>query len=203
MRLIPPRPDGSPQIRRVDADGRWDRRAGGPLRCALLAAAIAAALLVAACGEGQGAAEAVEAREQNTVELDGLEYRVPVFRQLNPRIVPDRSFYDGPRPPDGTGVYAAFLQVCNHEGPPATPSGRIVLEDAFGERFRPVDQPGNELAYAPKELRASECLPQAGAPIAAEGAPLVFLVPFADTRERPMVLVIEGTHGDARVELDL
>lgn len=169
----------------------------------LAAAAIGAAFLVGACGEDGGSENAVEAREQNTVHLGGLGYRVPLFRQLNPRTAPDRTYYDGPPPPDGSGVYAAFIGVCNEEGAPARPSGRIFLEDAFGERFRPVAQPGNELAYAPEELAASECLPERGAALAADGAPLAFLVPFADTRERPMVLVIEGPDEDARIELDL
>ena len=166
------------------------------------------ALVTAGCGDDAQSDdarsdEAVEAREQNAVSLGGLEYRVPIFRQLNPRIAPDRALYDGPSPSADSGVFAAFIRVCNEDGPRATPTGRIFLEDAFGERFYPVEQPENERAYAPEPLAASECLPGADDPAATDGAPLAFLVPLSDTRERPMVLVIDGAQDDARIELDL
>jgi hypothetical protein len=82
-------------------------------------------------------------------------------------------------------------------------TARIVLEDAFGERFTPVAQPRNEIAYAPKRLSASECLPPADDRRAADGAPLAFVVPFSDTRERPLILVLEDQGRSARIELDL
>jgi hypothetical protein len=66
---------------------------------------------VAGCADdgGAGGGEAVEAREQNEVRLGGVECRVPTFRQLNPRIEPDDTFYDEPPPGEGSGVYAAFI----------------------------------------------------------------------------------------------
>ena len=79
----------------------------------LVVAGVALALLVAAgCGDdaGDASADLVDAREQNEVRLDGLLYRVAIFRQLNPRIAPDRSYYDGSPPPEGEGIYAAFVR---------------------------------------------------------------------------------------------
>jgi hypothetical protein len=154
--------------------------------------------------EGASGDEAVEAQERNEVRLGGVTYRVATFRQLNPRIEPDDAFYDGPMPGVGSGVYAAFITACNSESREETPSSRIFLEDAFGERFEPVEQPRNELAYDPRPLEAGECIPSESAATKADGAVLAFIVPFESTAERPMILVIEGAAGaEQRIELDL
>jgi hypothetical protein len=177
-----------------------------PLRAILLVFALVCAGVAAGCGEDErgGSAEAVEAREQNEARLAGLGYRVPLFRQLNPRILPDKRYYQGPRPPADSGVYAAFLRVCNPAGATRTPTGRIYLEDAFGQRFEPVLQPENEHAYDPRPIGADHCLPPDTTPTTADGAVVAFIVPFESTAERPLVLVIKARTGeDARIELDL
>ena len=171
-----------------------------------LCVVVALVAAVAGCADDGGAegGEAVEAREQNEVLLDGVAYRVPTFRQLNPRIEPDDTFYDGPPPGEGSGVYAAFIQACNPQPPVETPSSRIFLEDAFGERFDPVEQPDNELAYHPRPLQAGACLPSESAATTADGAVLAFIVPFESTAERPMILVIRGKGAaERRIRLDL
>jgi hypothetical protein len=47
-----------------------------------------AALLLAGCGD-EDEDNAVEAQEQNALELSGVRYQVVLFRQLNPRLAPD------------------------------------------------------------------------------------------------------------------
>ena len=171
-----------------------------------VAAALLCATPAAGCigDEGAGADNAVEAQERNEVRLGGVAYRVSMFRQLNPRIEPDDAYYDGPMPDKGAGVYAAFVRACNPEPPVESPSTRIFLEDAFGEQFHPVEQPDNKFAYDPRPLKPGECLPSESAASQAEGAVLAFVVPFADTAERPMILVIRGSgHAERRIELDL
>jgi hypothetical protein len=107
-------------------------------------------------------------------------------------------------PDPGSGVYAAFITACNSEPPVKRASNRNFLEDAFGERFDPVEQPRNELAYEPRPLGAGECIPSESAATTADGAVLAFIVPFDSTAEGPMILVIEGAgRAEKRIELDL
>lgn len=179
-----------------------------PFKRSGLALGLALSLAAAGCGAGDDAAgrpEKVVVREQNEVRLDGLVYRVPIFRQLNPRITPDSAYYDGPPAPDGSGTYAAFVRVCNPGGSKATPTDAVYLEDAFGERFRPVPLDGDPVAYEPEPLDRGECLPPASAGTTAEGAVVPFHVPFRSVQERPLTLVLEGRDGErvARVELDV
>ena len=43
---------------------------------------------------GEQRRRTVEGREGNTVDVGGIDYRVTIFRQLNPRIPPDRALLD-------------------------------------------------------------------------------------------------------------
>lgn len=179
--------------------------------------AVIAALALAACGgdeagddtsDERSADNAVEATEQNTVELDGLRYRVNLFRQLNPRISPDRALYDGPAPAEGTGIYAAFLRVCNPGDSRQVPTSEISLEDAFGHEFPRVEaEPDNEFAYEPEPLTPDECLPgpNTAAARTAEGAVLVYEIPVDALGNRPFVLELqaEGSGEVRRIQLDL
>jgi hypothetical protein len=170
-------------------------------------AVVLLATLFAACGEESGD-NAVEAREENLVRIDGLAYRVVLFRELNPYIAPDRSLADAVRPGPDQGLYAAFLRVCNEGEAPARPTKDIVLEDAFGKTFHPlrpaVDQ---ELTYQPRELAPGECLPvpESTADASFDGAAVVYEVPFDAVQRRPMVLEIRPRDGGepSRIQLDL
>ena len=173
-------------------------------RRALAATPAAAVLVAAGCG-GESGDTAVDAREQNTVRIDGLSYRAVLFRELNPRVPPDRSLVERGAPAQGVGLYAAFIRVCNDSGEPRQPTGDIHLENAFGDRFSPRGRSG--LAYRPQMLEHGACIP-ADNSVAAEtfnGAPLVFRVPFDAAQERPMVLEIQPRAGadPVRIELDL
>ena len=161
-----------------------------------------AAALLAGCG-GEDDERADVLRERNRARVDGLDYRVPLFRQLNPRIAPDAAYYDGPGATAGQGVYAAFVRVCNPGGDGTARTARVYLEDAFGERFMPVPQPGNELAYAPRRLAPGACLPGRDAVAEADGAVVAFRLPFDDVAERPLRLVIDAPGETAKLELDV
>jgi hypothetical protein len=123
--------------------------------------------------------------------------------------VPDRSLLNAVRPADGHGLYAAFVEVCNHGERIAQATDRILLEDAFGKSYAPIDRGlESSLTYDPVQLDSGECLPSDGslAEDAFSGAAVVFEVPYEVTRNRPLVLQITGA-GDnadrARVVLDL
>lgn len=173
--------------------------------------AVAMVLALAGCAE-EKADNAVEATEQNTVALAGVDYRIVRFRQLNPRIPPDRAVVAGlPAPAEGQAYYAAFLTACNRADTTRTTTARIHLEDAFGQRFAPVARSEESVfAYRARPLQPGTCLPVEDSPAdrTVDGAALVFDVPVEAARERPMILELARRPGGtgraaARVQLDL
>jgi hypothetical protein len=172
---------------------------------------IAAVLALAGCGN-EAEDNAVEATEQNTVALGGIDYRVVRFRQLNPRIPHDRTLVAGlPSPGEGRAYYAAFITACNRSGTTRTPTSRIHLEDAFGTRFAPLAAiKDGVFAYRARPLRPGACLPVEDSPAdrALDGAVLAFDVPVETAQKRPLILELERSAGGtgraaARVQLDL
>jgi len=175
--------------------------------------AFTAILLASVCGlglvgcGGQPETTAVAATERNSFSLDGLRYRVAMFRQLNPRLAPDRALYEGLPVEGNAGVFAAFLVVCNEGDAPRTPTGRLRLEDAFGEAYPRVPVPPDEaLGYRPEPIAPGRCFPSedSTADQALPGAAAVFEVPFDALTNRPFVLEVSDAQGGSRrVELDL
>ena len=173
--------------------------------------AILLAAALAGCGEEEAAEtvdsspSAIEAHEQNAVELDGVRYRVMIFRQLNPRIAPDQVLYDGTPPEGDSGIFAAFLEACNVSGRTQRTAPVIRLEDAFGERHERLDA-GSRPAYGYKATRLSpgECMPfdDSAADRAFPGAAVLFRVPFEQLGNRPFVLELRD-RGVRRIELDV
>ena len=172
-----------------------------------LLAALAAASLLAGCGEEEPADNAVEAREGNTVELGAVRYRVVLFRELNVNVPPGDALWKGEPPAPGNGLYSVVLQACGTGGEPAPTSTEIELEDAFGQRFapRPADT-DDDFEYGATRLEPRECLPppDSAAERTFDGAVLVFEVPFRSI-DRPMVLEIADPGGGppAWIQLDL
>lgn len=189
--------------------------ASRPIVAALLLAAVA---LLGACGEDETAGdrpvdreEAIEAREHNIVELNGIRYRIVMFRQINPRLASDAALYDGPPLEEDVGVFAAFLRACNTSDERTTPTNDVTLEDAFGQSYRRLQTVSDEaFDYDPEPLRPDLCLPPSdgAADRAFPGAALLFAVPFDQLGNRPFVLELKDRNerGDVetrRVELDL
>lgn len=175
----------------------------------LLATGLAAGLLLAGCGgDDEPADNAVEARVENTVELDGVEYRVTLFRQINANAAAGDALWEGGDPGDGIGLYAAFVQACGVGDDASQMSTELILEDAFGQVFEPQPEgTADEFEYEPVRLDDGECAPRAGSPAdqAYGGGALVFEVPFESISERPFVLQIGAPDGDgeARIQVDV
>lgn len=169
---------------------------------------VALSLPLSACGE-EREDNAVEAMERNVFELGGLRYRVAMFRQLNPRIAPDRALYDGPL--EGrVGLFAAFLIACNESDEPRRPTAAVQLKDAFGEVYPRVAMlADNPLLYSPEPVQPDRCLPveDGTADRTLPGAAVLFKVPFDALSNRPFILEFRGSEsGEAvveRVQLDL
>jgi hypothetical protein len=104
-----------------------------PRRLITLLAALAAVAVFAGCGKKGEDHEPV--REGIAAPLGGLDYNVYITRQLNPRDVEDKAYYQGPEEVEecaqtGTGasltpeerpqqcptsLFGVFVQVCNEE----------------------------------------------------------------------------------------
>jgi hypothetical protein len=179
------------------------------MKIAITVIGLAAALALAGCGgDEQPADNAVDAQEQNAVEVAGVRYRVVLFRQLNVHTKPDDALWDGASPSGRKGLYMAVLRACAAEGKPARATTDIHLEDAFGAAYQPrVDKTAETFRYTGGRLAAGECLPDPDsvADRVLDGAALVFEVPFKSTRDRPLVLEIDapGSERGARIQVDL
>ncbi len=158
-------------------------------------------------GEGTQPDSLLEAG--STATVGGLRYTPVIARQLNPGGEPDRAILEGVDVDRSGGplLVAVMLRVCNDSGRPRTPTGDLILEDAFGTRLQPVELPAdNQLAYRPRELAPGECLPPDGSAAEATlgGGALVFRVPLEIRRNPPLGLRIgSGTGERQTVAIDL
>jgi hypothetical protein len=172
------------------------------------ACAVLAALSLGACGDEEPGVDE-PAREGLALELSGVDYNVFITRQLNPEVVPDEAYYDGPEPPAGQTLYGVFVQVCNESGESQQTARDFKVVDNQGAEFEPQELPeDNQFAYRPKVLLPEECIPEKGSvaqlgPTA--GSMLLFRLPLAATENRPLELEIESPSTDEHLtfELDL
>ena len=150
-----------------------------------------------ASGCGEKGSEKHPVREGIAVTVGGIEYNVFLTRQLNPRDVEDRAYYQGPEPPPGQTLYGVFLQACNRGPQPRLTSDHFKVVTTQEETFEPKPLPrNNTFAYhGGLRLAQGDCVPAEGSitelgPTA--GALLLFQLPQAATENRPLELEIEG-----------
>jgi hypothetical protein len=164
---------------------------------------------VAACGNSdvkQGVDE--PAREGLRLDLEGIDYNVFITRELNPRIVPDKSYVPAGTAPDATHtLYGVFLQACNRGSESHQTADKFKIVDNQGNEFEPTPLPEtNDFAYQAKVLAPNECIPETGsvAQLGPTAASMVlFRLPLANTEYRPLELEIEGPTGSKHLSFDL
>lgn len=153
-----------------------------------------APLLVAGCGDDEDVAIGPETASR-TADVAGLEYRLTLFRQLNPRIEPDATIYAGPPPSRTRLLYGALLRVCNRGDGPVETSDRIVLRDALGQTFEPDALAEETFAYrGGVTVEPGRCVPEEGSPAtrSIDGLLLPFELPVEAVRDHPHTLVVRG-----------
>jgi hypothetical protein len=170
---------------------------------------IAAALVVAGCGDGPPPAR--NAPDGTDVTQDGVDYAVQTSRELNPDAADDRTFLGGrakglDRP--GVTLVGVFLQVRNDASSARSALAAPQLVTAFGETFEPLRLPATEaFAYRGRRLAPGDEIPgpQSVARESPEnGAILVYRVPTGVfVTDRPFAIRFGTSHRAASVQLDL
>ena len=175
-----------------------------------LAAVLAAALVVAGCGDPVPDSKAPEG---TSVVEDGISYFVQDSRALNLDDADDRALLTGLRHTnrlDGVGqtLVGVFLQAQNEVSGIRATDPRPVMTSAEGQSYEPIPLPrGNPYAYRGGRLAPGAELPapvSAGGESTEDGALLVYRVP-ADIflTDRPFSLVFGTGDHAASVQLDL
>ena len=181
---------------------------------AVVALALLASLGLSACESAAVKVRQGAQREGKAFRIGPVDYNVFITRELNPHIVEDNAYYQGPEPPKDQLLYGIFLQACNKTKQTQQTASKFTITDNQGNVFQPTPLPkDNPFAYQPTTLKAGICEPESGSvaqlgPTA--GSMLLFKLPLENTENRPLELHIEGPFDVARgkrfsqrVELDL
>jgi hypothetical protein len=165
---------------------------------------LAAAMLLAACGEEEHHSEVVEGQP---LELGELRYNIAITRFLNPNDVEDSEYLAGlPEPPRGEAYLGVFLTIKNESEEEQQSAFTYQVTDTTGAEYDPIETenpyaleigapvPGNGELPIPDSTAATGVI---------EGAMLLFLVDQEVSENRPLELEISGPDGEGLVELDI
>ena len=176
------------------------------MRAFAMLIAVAALVGLSGCGDEEPGVDE-PAREGLAIPVDGVQYNVFITRQINPKIQPDESLYQGPPPAQGSTFYGIFIQACNDTDETHQAIDDFVVKDAQDEEFEPIELPEeNVFAYRAESLPPGECIPEAGSVNQlgqSGGALLMFEIPLEATENRPLELELEGSEETKSIELDL
>jgi hypothetical protein len=170
---------------------------------------IAAALLVAGCGDGPPPDR--NAPDGTDVTQDGVDYAVQTSRELNADDADDRVFLGGrtkglDRP--GMTLVGVFLQARNDASSARRAVAAPQLVTAFGDTIEPLSLPrADAFAYRGRRLDPGDQIPGPQS-VAAEspenGAVIVYRVPTGVfVGDRPFTIRFGGSDRAASVQLDL
>jgi hypothetical protein len=171
---------------------------------ALLAALIALAMTVVACGSE----EATDVVEGEPAELGELAYNVQITRFLNPNDVEDAEYLAGhPEPQSGQSYLGVFMTITNEnkDEPQDSADGYTVI-DTVGNEFEPEESESPYALDIGAEVPAESQLPIPDSTAATgpnQGALLLFLVDDTVSENRPLELEIDSPDGSGVVELDI
>ncbi len=183
------------------------------LRRLSLISVLAAALVVAACGNKHDVVTHGET-EGVYIDVGELKYQVQISRQLNPADIEDRTYLAGLKPRDralqGDEVwFAVFIRIQNETDETLQPAEEYEIEDTQDNRYRPLElAPTNPFAYRPVAMPPKSLIPKVDS-IASEGtiqgAMLLFKIPGPSLDNRPLEFVIKSPVGgdDGTVALDV
>ena len=178
------------------------------LPAALVAAALAAVLVLPACG---GEEEKTEGAEGEFITVGDVDYQVQLTRLLNPQQRPDDAFVRGQAELPPSEVYlGVFLKIENDGDTPYKPPRDMKVVDTQGNEYLPLDtvQSGFGLDFG-GVIPPGDDAPPPNSPASfspTSGALVLFrITQESATDNLPLVLEIpvEGEEEPARITLDV
>ena len=167
------------------------------------ALAVAAMLLLAACGEE----EHTEVIEGEPIELGDLRYNVAITRFLNPDAPDDAEYLEGQQvAPPGEQYLGVFTTVENEGEETAPLPETFEVHDTTGTAYEAVETESPYALELGGELAPDQALPEPDTPAAngpIKGSMILFMVPESVAENRPLELEIPSSDGDGTVELDI
>lgn len=178
-----------------------------------LAAALALAGALAACGEsdpaGVGGTSLVEeeAVEGEPLELGELGYNVGLTRFLNPDDPEDAEYLVGLPPAEpGTSYLGVFMVIENHSSEPQPSADSYVVADTLHNEFELVESESPYALDVGAEVPGEGQLPLPNTTAATgpnQGSLLIFEVSDDVSENRPLVLEVESAEGSGGITLDI
>ena len=180
----------------------------GPGRKTLLLAvaaalAVAATLVLAACGEE----EETEVIEGEPIELGDVSYNIAITRFLNPDDSQDSQYLEGqPEAEPGEQYLGTFMVVENEGDETAQLPPEFTIVDTTDTTYESLESDSPYALPLGGELEAGEELPAPDTPAfdgPIKGSMVLFLLPDSVAENRPLELEIPSSEGDGTVELDI
>jgi hypothetical protein len=184
------------------------------IRSAVLVFAVAVAAPLAGCGNKHAIVTKAHT-EGIYLDVGPLDYQVQLSRYLNPAQVPDDSYVSGlagsaTQLQKGETWFGVFLRVQNSTKQAHQVATQFKITDTLDNVFTPtaIDTKSNPFAYGPKNLAPNDILPtpdSAAALDSAQGALILFKLPYANLQNRPLEFHIASPEGgpEGVVDLDL
>jgi hypothetical protein len=185
----------------------------GPVRrLALGLLAVAAVLVLAACGN-KPKISTVGETEGTYLNVGPLSYQVQISRQLNPDDIEDRTYLQGLPPfqaklATGQTWFGVFLRVANESKKPHPAANAFTIVDTQDDRYFPVKQsPQNAFTYQGGIVPASGLLAPLDS-VASEGviqgSLVLFKLPLSALDNRPLEFIVtDQLQNKGRVSLDV
>jgi len=182
-------------------------------RLVVISAALACALLAAACGNK---AETVTQGDTEGIylDVDHLKYQVQISRYMNPADVEDKAYLMGlPSSTSQTGGdetwFGVFIRVQNTTDETIAPANNFVIVDTQENVYRPVplDTNVNPFAYKPDPIPPKGLIPEPDS-VASEstiqGSLLLFKLKTESLQNRPLEFRFKrGSGTTGVVDLDV
>lgn len=166
---------------------------------------VAAALLVAGCGEEE---EEFDVVEGEPVELGELLYNVQITRFLNPSDPEDEAYLsEQPAATSDEEYLAVFMTIENEGDSSAELPEEMTIRDTRDSTYEPLESESVYALELGSTVPAGGDVPEPDTPAASgpiNGAMVLFRVDRTVNENRPIELEIPGDAGEeGRVELDI
>jgi hypothetical protein len=194
----------SPHTSSPNVSAPAPRRRRRARNASIVALALLAALLLAACGESDtrvttGTYNGASGKNAPYLNVGPLIYEVQISRELNPWNSEDNYYLQGLTPAQrqlhlGEEWFAVFMQVYNKTSTPHPIATDLTISDTEGITYKPlVPASDNDFAYRDQTVPGNGQVPRPNTPAAngpTQGAVLLYKIKVISLDNRPLTLKI-------------